>query len=82
MCIKPKITPKAYARCDIIVFKGYAALLIVKKIYLGNAYCIAGKKKGKLEFTKGGFYSEREMRFSNLQISKKYTPNHHPELEI
>ena len=31
---------------------------------------------------KGGFFSESEIRFSNLQISKKNTPNHYPELEI
>ena len=30
--------------------------------------------------TKGGFFLENEVRFSNLQ--KKFTPNHYPELEI
>ena len=28
------------------------------------------------------FFSESVIRFSNLQISKKNTPNHYPELEI
>ena len=28
------------------------------------------------------FFSEREIRFSNLQISKKIIPKHYPELEI
>ena len=31
--------------------------------------------------TKGSFYSEISIRFSNLQISKK-NPNHYSELEI
>ena len=33
--------------------------------------------------TKGGFFSESPMCFSNLQISKKiYIPKNYPELEI
>ena len=32
--------------------------------------------------TNGGFFSVSVIRFSNLQISKKNTPNHYPELEI
>ena len=31
---------------------------------------------------KGGFFSESAIRFSNLQISERNTPNHYPELEI
>ena len=32
--------------------------------------------------SKGDFFSESAIRFSNLQISKKKFPNYYPELEI
>ena len=32
--------------------------------------------------TKGGFFSESEIRFSNLPISQKIIPKNYPELEI
>jgi hypothetical protein len=32
--------------------------------------------------TKGGFFSESVMCFSNLHISKKNIANHYPQLEI
>ena len=32
--------------------------------------------------TKGGYFSESAIRFSNLQISKKNIPKNYPELEI
>ena len=31
---------------------------------------------------KGGFFSEKAIRFSDLQISKKKNPKNYPELEI
>ena len=34
------------------------------------------------EKTKGVFFSESAIRFSNLQISKKKIPKNYPELEI
>ena len=51
MCITHKITPKAEARYDNIVFKAFEVLFTVRKWRLGNAYYIAGKKNGKIEFT-------------------------------
>ena len=32
--------------------------------------------------TKGGFFSESAIHFSNLQISKKNIPKNYPEIEI
>ena len=32
--------------------------------------------------TKGGFFSESAIRFSDLQISKQNIPKNYPELEI
>ena len=40
------------------------------------------KKGNRQSITKGGFFSESAIRFSDLQISKKNIPKNYPELEI
>ena len=46
------------------------------------ADCQIVKVKERWAYTKGGFFSESEIRFSDLQISKKNIPKKYPELEI
>ena len=63
-----------FARCLLV--------LILTVALVQTLQCHDCSVKPTETLTKGGFFSESAIRFSNLQISQKNIPKNYPGLEI